>query len=447
MLHPAKIMQEIFLPFFAYLPYTIIMKTNFAVATLLAVLGAGQISAVAQKGLQTGNPVQDLAAKKILNYSINQSSFTGLKGKLTIIDFFGTWCAPCIKALPVLKNIKDQFANDVNVILVSSETEAQLKKFLNIRKGVSFPLIVDEDNLWNNAFQPPALPYTVIVNNNGIVTAITEAQAITANRIEDWLKDTVVAARATKPKTVNAPMTTPLNQKSSNALVQLSQEYIYAAKTNDNTDRIVGELKKISYEYLTSTLKTDNEKKTFWINIYNGYTQFFLRKNPDRYKDRKSFFKTKQIEIAGRRFSFDDIEHGFLRHSKIKWSLGYFGKLFPGKTEKDLRVGKLDYRIHFALNCGAKSCPPIAFYSDKTLDTQLDLATKAYLSGESEIDPENKVIHLPTLMGWFRRDFGGKKGMIGILRRHDIIPKTARPKIKFKTYDWNLYLDNFRNEK
>ena len=47
----------------------------------------------------------------------------------------------------------------------------------------------------------------------------------------------------------------------------------------------------------------------------------------------------------------------------------------------------------FALNCGAKSCPPIAFYNAADIDAQLDLATQAFLEGESEFDDEQKIIH------------------------------------------------------
>ena len=196
---------------------------------------------------------------------------------------------------------------------------------------------------------------------------------------------------------------------------------------------------------MVSSLQTDKQKKAFWINLYNAYTQYFLRKNPDQYKDRGSFFKARNINVAGKEFSLDDIEHGILRRSKIKWSLGHLNKFFPSKTEKELRVDTLDYRIHFALNCGAKSCPPIAYYNDETLDAQLELATKAYLSGEAEYDSTSNTLKLPKLMSWFRRDFGGKKGAINILKKHNLLPAEAKPKIDFKEYDWNLYLDNFKN--
>ena len=142
--------------------------------------------------------------------------------------------------------------------------------------------------------------------------------------------------------------------------------------------------------------------------------------------------------------SLDDIEHGILRRSKIKWSEGYLNKLFPSRFEKQNRLNKLDYRMHFALNCGAKSCPPIAFYKPEQIDKQLDMATKTYLKGDAEYDSLKNIVSLPALMGWFRHDFGGKKKMLVLLKSIGIVPGNAYPSVEFKKYDWNLFLSNYR---
>lgn len=405
-----------------------------------------QVAALAQGGLAKGNVVQNLQIKKLLNASTQKASFNDVKKKITILDFFGTWCIPCLKALPRLQGLNEKFKADLGVLLIGNETEAQLAKFIKARPNFAFPVVVDEDNVWYNAFQPPALPYTVVVDAAGTIIAITEVEAITPELVQQWLQKPQPASRTitNEPKTETKPTMTA-SQKSSNRLVQLSQDYLYATKTGSNAETFLEQLRGLDDQSLKSSLQTDNQKKAFWINLYNAYTQYFLRKNPDQYKNRGSFFKAKQINVGGKEFSLDDIEHGILRRSKIKWSLGHLNKLFPSKTEKELRVDTLDYRIHFALNCGAKSCPPIAYYNDATLDAQLELATKAYLSGEAEYDSGNNTLKLPKLMSWFRRDFGGKKGAINILKKHNLLPAAAKPKIEFKDYNWNLYLDNFKN--
>lgn len=226
--------------------------------------------------------------------------------------------------------------------------------------------------------------------------------------------------------------------------IQLSQDFMYAARTGDETTGFIQQLRQMSMDDLRSSIKTDDEKKAFWINLYNAYTQVALKNDPEQYKNRGRCFRKKQIDIAGRQFSLDDIEHGILRRSKIKWSLGYFNKIFPGRTEKALRVNRLDYRLHFALNCGARSCPPIAYYNPGSINKQLDVATKAYLKGEAEYDAQNNIVHLPAIMGWFRRDFGGKKKMTFLLQQLSVIPAGKKPGIKFKKYDWTLYLQNYK---
>ncbi len=149
---------------------------------------------------------------------------------------------------------------------------------------------------------------------------------------------------------------------SARSFLTLSQSLLYAARTGEDVKEFQLLLQNAETKQLHNELTDDNSKKTFWLNIYNAYVQILLKENPGKYKKRSQFFGDKQIVIAGHRLSLDKIEHGIIRHSKIKWSLGHLNKIFPGGFEKKARVNKVDYRIHFALNCGAKSCPPIAYY-------------------------------------------------------------------------------------
>ena len=412
--------------------------------TILAVFIVMVAPAQAQ-GINVGDAVPPGSQAKALNYSSPSASIGSFRSRLTIVDFFGTWCLPCLKALPHLKTLKEKFGSDLGVVLVSNESEAQLTKFIAGRPGFAFPVLVDEKSEWNNLFQPPSLPYTAVVNEEGKVVALTDAASITETSIQEWLKGNAqkISANAVRP---SAQPTNNTMKKSNNPVVQLSQDYIYKAKTGENLSVISEQLKNTDFAALQANLKTDNERKAFWINIYNGYTQAALKAAPEKYQNRTAFFKEKAINVGGEIFSLDEIEHGILRHSKIKWSLGHLNKLFPSKREKSLRVDTLDYRLHFALNCGAKSCPPIAFYNAENLDTQLNLATKAYLTSEVEYDSAKNVVRLPKLMSWFRADFGGKKGMITILRKHGIIAADASPKIKFKEYDWTITLNNYTTQ-
>lgn len=229
----------------------------------------------------------------------------------------------------------------------------------------------------------------------------------------------------------------------SNDPIELSQQLLDYVRDNKDATPIVNKIAQISEEDLKS-LKSDGEKLTFWINIYNGLTQYTLVKDPAMYDDRDNFFKSKFVNIANRNLSLDDIEHGLLRRSRNKLSLGYLPKLFVSKFERQNRVKNIDPRIHFALNCGAKSCPPIVIYDEATIDEQLDESTKNYLKSEVKVDGD--TVYTSSLMSWFRADFGGKKGIRKFLAIYDIIEDGAKPTLKFQDYDWSLDTGNYTND-
>ena len=234
-----------------------------------------------------------------------------------------------------------------------------------------------------------------------------------------------------------------LHQVHAKNFVQLSTQLIQKTRDKENVTLILKQLKESNLEDLIKDLDTDNKKKTFWINVYNSYIIFYLRDNPELYQDRSRFFHEKNINIAGELMSFDDIEHGIIRGSRVKWPLGYTKKMFVSDFERKLRVSGRDGRIHFALNCGAKSCPPVSVFRAKDLEDQLDQLTSNYLSKYSTYSSESNVVITTSLMSWFRADFGGKRGVEKFLKKFDVVPRDANPEIQFAKYDWTLDLGNY----
>ena len=223
------------------------------------------------------------------------------------------------------------------------------------------------------------------------------------------------------------------------ALMKLSEQLLYNVKTEEPTNTLEKELATIKMERLINGVNNDDAIKTFWINMYNAWFQILATREK---KKRPEIFTGKLISIAGYKFSLDDIEHGILRRYRCKLSKGYLPKLFPGKLIKQLAVSKIDYRIHFALNCGAKSCPPIAFYTYQNINRQLDIATKAFLFSETMFDNAKKQVKVTKIMSWFIADFGGKEGIRKIIQEK--LQKDVNGySIKFKPYSWDAELAKF----
>ena len=224
-----------------------------------------------------------------------------------------------------------------------------------------------------------------------------------------------------------------------NSLLSLSEALLLNVKLRKDTRLIEQALNTMSITELTSQLITDRKKNTFWINIYNAYFQILAGR--DNTQGKRIFLK-KEINIAETFFSLDDIEHGILRRYRWKMSLGYLPNLFSSALIRKLAVEKMDYRIHFALNCGAKSCPPIAFYTFEKLDQQLDDAMYAFLFSETSVDDDTKTIKTSKLLFWYQGDFGGLQGVRSTLETVLQI-KIKSYSLKFNPYSWEAHLENY----
>ena len=177
----------------------------------------------------------------------------------------------------------------------------------------------------------------------------------------------------------------------------------------------------------------------FWLNLYNAGTQLLLDRRPELYESSLRtvrFFRAEAVTVAGEPLSLNDVEHGILRVSQSMLGLGYLPRLRPSAFERRYRLGTVDPRIHFALNCGAASCPAIRHYEPDRVDEQLDLATRSYLDSTVDYDPDAAVVTVPRLFLWYRGDFGGGSGVREFLAAYDSIPEGADPRLRHRSWDW-----------
>ncbi len=159
------------------------------------------------------------------------------------------------------------------------------------------------------------------------------------------------------------------------------------------------------------------ERLAFWINVYNalliqGAIAYGLRESVKEARGgRGGFFRRTAYEFGGRRYSLDDIEHGILRANRGHPWLP--GPQFSGRdARRDHCLTSVDPRLHFALNCGAASCPPVRAYRADAIDQHLDLATRGFLNGAEGVCVQvaERRVELPKVFHWYRVDFGGRQG-------------------------------------
>lgn len=133
------------------------------------------------------------------------------------------------------------------------------------------------------------------------------------------------------------------------------------------------------------------ERMAFLLNVYNAAT---LKLLADHYplKSIKSIstfpsvWKLKVVRLFGGLYSLDELEHGMIR------------KQFKSP------------QIHFALVCGARSCPPLRAepYTADCLEDQFGEQAKAFLrdAEKNRVDRDAKILYLSPLFKWYASDFG-----------------------------------------
>jgi hypothetical protein len=225
---------------------------------------------------------------------------------------------------------------------------------------------------------------------------------------------------------------------------ELARRFLLAVRTEDAAmaDAAAEALARLTEDDLARDLPDDPTRIATWVNLYNAATQRLVDADPAAYARRTRFFRQSALVVAGRMLTLDTLEHGLLRRSRPKIGLGYLPNPLAGRFERRFRVARPDPRVHFALNCAAASCPPIAAYDADRLDAQLDLATRAYLGATVRRDGETLIVS--RIFRWFPGDFGGPGGIRRFLAAHG--HPTDGLRLRYAAWDWTPAPDAWRIE-
>ncbi|MGB0295065.1 MAG: DUF547 domain-containing protein, partial [Flavobacteriaceae bacterium] len=118
----------------------------------------------------------------------------------------------------------------------------------------------------------------------------------------------------------------------------------------------------------------------------------------------------------------------------------FVNKPFVSKLFEALSVQKLDSRIHFALNCGARSCPPTRVYELEQIEEQLNNAQRHFIENTS-INGDNKI-ELSRLFLWYKGDFGSKSAILKLVQQNSSEDLKSE-QIKYSPYYWDIDLNNY----
>lgn len=117
--------------------------------------------------LVVGKPAPDFALTDLNDKSHRLSDF---RGKVVFLNFWATWCAPCVKEMPALDRLHNILAADgIDVLAVSEDREGLpvAKKFHEANKLQSLAVMTDPKGALLRGFKGQGLPTTVLIDKQG----------------------------------------------------------------------------------------------------------------------------------------------------------------------------------------------------------------------------------------------------------------------------------------
>ncbi|MEQ8240742.1 MAG: TlpA disulfide reductase family protein [Cyclobacteriaceae bacterium] len=137
--------------------------------------------AVLSTGIITPDYDTDSEEKASYNFELmdvngESFSFEEYKGKTVFINFWATWCPPCIAEMPDINDLYNEVSSDVEFVIISvDENQEKAKRFVS-NKGFDFPIYFPASQIPSN-FKSNAIPTTLVISPDGRIVSKREGMA------------------------------------------------------------------------------------------------------------------------------------------------------------------------------------------------------------------------------------------------------------------------------
>jgi len=141
--------------------------------------------------LEIGQKVPDLQLSNLSNYKTTTATISEFKGKLLILDFWATWCGPCVAMIPKMDSLQNTFKGKIQFLSVTYQNQKEVGPFMQKfeqQKGEHYDIpILSSDTRLKSLFPYRILPHYVWIGPDGRLKAITSQREITSANISAML--------------------------------------------------------------------------------------------------------------------------------------------------------------------------------------------------------------------------------------------------------------------
>lgn len=158
------------------------------------------VFAMAARPPVVGTPAPDFALPTLAGETLSLSQH---RGKIVLLNFWATWCKPCVKEMPAMQTVYEDLRDQGFVVLAINELEDEAKVRAHISEhGHTFPVLLDHNNRVANMYGVRGLPVSVFVDRAGRVRDFVKGGLLT----EPIIRKTVTRILTDHASTTDSPI-------------------------------------------------------------------------------------------------------------------------------------------------------------------------------------------------------------------------------------------------
>ncbi len=158
-------------------------RTFLGISILFLLMSGSICSADPGTGAAVGNVMPQFT----LNALNGQGITVAPSDKITILNFWATWCPPCRGEMPELNDFFGEYGDKVVFYAINLREEAGFVNDFMYKNGYSIPTLLDSNGETGNLFQIKFVPTTIVVDRSGIIR-FRKSGAITKTELENVVK-------------------------------------------------------------------------------------------------------------------------------------------------------------------------------------------------------------------------------------------------------------------
>lgn len=94
------------------------------------------------------------------------------QGKVILLNFWATWCGPCVREMPAFERLKEDYGGDVAILAVNCMEDADTVAAFIEENGYTFPIAIDEEGVVSMKYPTQGIPYTLVIDADGVIQNI-----------------------------------------------------------------------------------------------------------------------------------------------------------------------------------------------------------------------------------------------------------------------------------